>query len=212
MLRTLRRASDRRRHGEGEYGWLFNPYTGNEMVVIDCETTGLDTRSAELVSIAAVKVRDDRVLVSESLDLQLRRPSTLTGDSIRIHGLRGIDLEGGDDIEEALDKLLDFIGNRPLLGWCLDFDVTIINRYLRPCFGFDLPNALIEISQGYVRALRRSQPYIAPRPRFEAVARELDVPLIGRHTALGDAVTAALIYLRLEKEALELEKRGRYSN
>lgn len=208
MLRALRRSRDRRRHGEGEYGWLFHPYTGNEMVAIDCETTGLDTRSAELVSIAAVKVRDGRVLVSESLDLRLQRPLTLTGDSIRIHGLRGIDLEGGDDIREALDKLLDFIGNRPVMGWCLDFDVAIINRHLRRHFGFDLPNTLIEISQDYVRALRRNQPYLTPRPRFEAVARELGVPLFGRHTALGDAVTAALIHLRLGKEMLKGDEAG----
>nr|WP_163500795.1 3'-5' exonuclease [Halomonas socia] len=202
MLRALRRASDRRRHAEGEYGWLFHPYTGNEMVAIDCETTGLDTRSAELVSIAAVKVRDGRVLTSESLDLRLQRPASLNGDSIRIHGLRGIDLAGGDCVEEALDKLLDFIGNRPLMGWCLDFDITILNRHLRPRFGFDLPNALIEVSQRYVRDLRRAHPEIEPNLRFEAVAKALDVPVIGRHTALGDAVTAALMYLRLEKGAM----------
>ncbi|PAU76201.1 3'-5' exonuclease [Halomonas salipaludis] len=202
MLRALRRASDRRRHAEGEYGWLFHPYTGNEMVAIDCETTGLDTRCAELVSIAAVKVRDGRVLTSESLDLRLQRPASLNGDSIRIHGLRGIDLAGGDCVEEALDKLLDFIGNRPLMGWCLDFDITILNRHLRPRFGFDLPNSLIEVSQRYVRDLRRAHPEIEPNLRFEAVAKALDVPVIGRHTALGDAVTAALMYLRLEKGAM----------
>ncbi|SDL98912.1 DNA polymerase-3 subunit epsilon [Franzmannia pantelleriensis] len=202
MLRALRRASDRRRHAEGEYGWLFHPYTGNEMVAIDCETTGLDTRTAELVSIAAVKVRDGRVLTSESLDLRLQRPASLSGDSIRIHGLRGIDLAGGDCVEAALDKLLDFIGNRPLMGWCLDFDMAIINRHLRPRFGFDLPNALIEVSQRYVRDLRRVHPEIEPNLRFEAVAKALDVPVIGRHTALGDAVTAALMYLRLEKGAM----------
>ena len=202
MLRALRRASDRRRHAEGEYGWLFHPYTGNEMVAIDCETTGLDTRTAELVSIAAVKVRDGRVLTSESLDLRLQRPASLNGDSIRIHGLRGIDLVGGDGVEEALDKLLDFIGNRPLMGWCLDFDVAILNRHLRPRFGFDLPNALIEVSQRYVRDLRRSHPEIEPNLRFEAVAKALGVPVIGRHTALGDAVTAALMYLRLERGAM----------
>ncbi|MDR5904685.1 3'-5' exonuclease [Franzmannia qiaohouensis] len=202
MLRALRRASDRRRHAEGEYGWLFHPYTGNEMVAIDCETTGLDTRSAELVSIAAVKVRDGRVLTSESLDLRLQRPASLNGDSIRIHGLRGIDLAGGDCVEEALDKLLDFIGNRPLMGWCLDFDIAILNRHLRPRFGFDLPNSLIEVSQRYVRDLRRAHPEIEPNLRFEAVAKALDVPVIGRHTALGDAVTAALMYLRLEKGAM----------
>ncbi|MCG6657650.1 3'-5' exonuclease [Halomonas campisalis] len=202
MLRALRRASDRRRHAEGEYGWLFNPYTGDELVAIDCETTGVDPRSAEPVSIAAVKVRGERVLTSESLDLRLQRPSTLSGESIRIHGLRGIDLDDGECLDQALARLLDFIGNRPLLGWRLDFDLAIINRQLRPRFGFDLPNSGIDVAQLYHRQLRRSHLEAASAPRFEAAAKALGVPVMGRNTALGDAVTTALMYLRLERGTL----------
>lgn len=200
MFRVLRRANDRRRHAGGRYGWLFHPYTGDELVAIDCETTGVDTRTAEPVSIAAVKVRGDRVLTSESLELRIKRPATLTGDSIRVHGLRGIDLEDGAEIEDALVKLLDFIGNRPLLGWRLDFDLAIINRQLRPRFGFDLPNSGIDVAQLCHRQQRRS--VMEPPQRFETVAHSLGVPVIGRHTALGDAVTTALIYLRLERAGM----------
>lgn len=199
MLRVLRRASDRRRQAKGEYGWLFTPYTGDEMVAIDCETTGLDTRQAELVSLAAVRLKGDRVLTSQSLDLRLARPASLTGDSIRIHGLRGIDLEGGDSIEAALDKFLDFIGNRPLVGWYLEFDLAILNRYLRAHLGFELPNARVEVSRVYAKALRRRQPELIPNLRFEAVAKALEVPVMGRHTALGDAVTTALMYTRVQR-------------
>lgn len=199
MLKVLRRAADRRRHANGEYAWLFHPYTGEEMVVIDTETTGLDTRSAELVSIAAVRVRGDRILTSESLDLRLRRPDTLTGDSIRIHGLRGVDLDNGESIDAALARLLDFVGNRPLVGWHLGFDLAILNRELRPRFGFELPNATVDVAQLWRRRLWRRHPEIDSLPRFEAVAERLGVPVMGRHTALGDAVTTALMFLRLER-------------
>lgn len=202
MLKVLRRVADRRRQADGYYAWLFQPYIGDELVAIDSETTGLDTRSAELVSLAAVKIRGDRVLASESLDLRLQRPASLSGDSICIHGLRGIDLEGGESIETALRRFLEFIGNRPLVGWCLDFDLSIINRELRPRFGFDLPNAGIDVAHTYVRQLRRSHPEIEPGLRFEQVAGALGVPVMGRHTALGDAVTTALMYLRLERGAM----------
>lgn len=199
MLRALRRASDRRRQANGEYGWLFTPYTGDEMVAIDCETTGLDTREAELVSLAAVRLKGDRVLTSQSLDLRLARPASLTGDSIRIHGLRGVDLEGGDSIEAALAQFLDFVGNRPLVGWYLEFDLAILNRYLRAHLGFELPNARVEVSRVYAKAVRRRQPELIPNLRFEAVAKALEVPVMGRHTALGDAVTTALMYTRVQR-------------
>jgi len=202
MLRALRRAADRRRQADGDYGWLFNPYTGDELVSLDCETTGLDTRTAELVSIAAVRIRDDRVLTSESLDLRLARPDSLSGDSIRIHGLRGVDLEDGIEVEQALARLLDFIGNRPLVGWCIGFDLAVLDRYLKPQFGFALPNATIDVAQQYRRLMRRSHPELELQPGFETLAERLGVPVIGRHSALGDAVTTALMHLRLASGAL----------
>ncbi len=208
MFKVLRRAADRRRQANGDYAWLFHPYTGEEMVVLDTETTGPDPRSAELVSIAAVRVRGDRVLTSESLDLRLARPASLSADSIRIHGLRGIDLDGGLDVESALVRLLDFIGNRPLVGWHLEFDLAMLNRELRPRFGFDLPNATIDVAQSYLRRLRRLHPEVERAPRFEKVAALLDVPVMGRHTALGNAVTTALMFLQLERET---SAAGRFS-
>ncbi|NWN82033.1 MAG: 3'-5' exonuclease [Halomonas sp.] len=201
MLKALRRVADRRRHANGEYAWLFHPYTGDEMVVIDTETTGPDTRRAELVSIAAVRVRGDHIQTSDSLDMRLRRPDSLTGDSIRIHGLRGVDLDSGENIDAALARLLDFVGNRPLVGWHLGFDLAILNRELRPRFGFELPNATVDVAQLWRRRLRRQHPEIDSLPRFESAAERLGVPVMGRHTALGDAVTTALMFLRLERGA-----------
>lgn len=202
MIRSLRRAADRRRQADGRYGWLFNPYTGDEMVAIDCETTGLDTKTAELVSIAAVRIKGERVLTSDSLDLRLQRPASLSGDSIKIHRLRGVDLNDGESLGDALEKFLDFVGNRPLLGWCIDYDLAVINRHLRPLFGFDLPNVCLDMAQVYLREMRRTRPQLEPTVSFEKVAEALKVPVMGRHTALGDAVTTALMYVRLKKGAL----------
>ena len=203
MIRSLRRAADRRKQANGRYGWLFNPYTGDELVAIDCETTGLDTKTAELVSVAAVRIKGDHVLTSDSLDLRLQQPDSLTGDSIRIHRLRGVDLDDGESLQGALEKLLDFIGNRPLLGWCIDYDMAVINHHLRPLFGFDLPNVCLDMAQIYQREVRRVRPQLEPDLRFETIAQSLKVPVLGRHTALGDAVTTALMYVRLTKGALQ---------
>ena len=127
----LKRLVQRRRHGKGPYGHLFAAPPGDEVMALDCETTGLNTRTAELVSVAAVPVSAGRVQAGAALDLRMARPASLDGESICIHGLRGVDLHDGVPVEEGLRHLLDFIGNRPLVGWCLDFDLAIINRYLR---------------------------------------------------------------------------------
>lgn len=202
MLKVLRRAKDRRRQADGDYGWLFLPYLGDEMVSIHVQATGMDNQHDELVSLAALKFRGDHLQVSESLDLRLVRPESLTAASIRSHRLRGIDLEDGLPVDLALAQLLDFIGNRPLVGWRLDKALSSINRELRPRFGFDLPNVGIDVLNDYVRQLRRSHPEIEPVLCFDEVARSLDVPLIGHRTPLGTAITTALMYLRLRRGAM----------
>ena len=197
-----RRFRDRCRHGQGPYAHLFAPYDGDQVVAIDCETTGLDSRTAELVSIAAVVIKDGRVLSSQGLDVKLMPPDSLKEDTIRIHRLRPVDLEGGESVPDALDALLALVGNRPLVGWCVAFDVAMINRYLRPLMGFDLPNDIIELSALYQKKMRYWQPDVTPDLRFDAMASALQVPVMERHTARGDAVTSALMYLQLQKSIL----------
>ena len=203
MIRQLRRYADRYRHAHGPYGHLFLPYEGEDVVALDCETTGLDSRHAELVSIAAVPVRGGRVCTSESLDIRLEAPESLTGESITIHRLRPVDLHDGETVADTLDTLLSFIGNRPVVGWCIEFDVAMINRYLRPLLGFDLPNATIELSSLFQKKMRYWQPDVEPDLRFEAMAKVLRVPMMERHSARGDAVTAALMYLQLQRPTLD---------
>ncbi|SEM08995.1 3'-5' exonuclease [Halomonas caseinilytica] len=200
MFKALRRAADRRRHADGRYGWLFQPYTGDEMVAVACRATEPDSGHGEPVAIAAVRLQGDRVLTSESLDLHVRRPEGLTAESVRRHGLRGVDLDEGEALGVALEQLLDFVGNRPLVGWHLEDELAMLNRGLRPRFGFDLPNAAIDVAHLFQRRQRYRHPQLEGRPRFEEAAERLDVPMMGRHSALGDAVTTALMYLRLARD------------
>lgn len=211
MFQQLRRATDRRRHAHGEFAELFRPWHGDERrgerVALDCETTSLEIGCAELVSIAAVRFDARRIQTSDALSLHLQRPNSLQGDSIRIHRLRGIDLHGGEALGDALKRLLLFIGNRPLVGWCIDFDVAVINRHLRPRLGFDLPNQRHDLARDYLQGCRRVQPESQPDLRFDSMAEALGVPVIGRHTALGDAITSALIAQRLMLSAPSMKTR-----
>ena len=98
-------------------------------------TTSLNVDEAEILSIAAVRIRGSRVLTSERLDIRLKPPASLGADSIKIHKLRAADLADGMEIDEALRLVLDFVGNRPILGYYVSFDVRMLDKYLRPRYG-----------------------------------------------------------------------------
>ena len=195
--RTIRKMKERMDHKNGPYAHLFTPYEGDEVVSLDCETTSLNVKEGEILSIGAVKIKGRKVMTSERLDIKLRPPKSLTGDSIKIHKIRAADLADGVYMDEALEQVLEFIGNRPILGYYVNYDVRMLEKYLRPRYGFGLPGKAIELSHVYHDIIKWRHVGGDVDLRFDTISKCLDIPMLERHTALGDAITVALMYVRL---------------
>ncbi|RVU30261.1 MULTISPECIES: 3'-5' exonuclease [Neptunomonas] len=196
--RTIRRMKEKLEHKTGPYAHLFEPYQGDEVVSLDCETTGLDVKNADIISIGAVRVKGNKVLTSERLDIKLKPPKTLTGESIKVHKIRAQDLADGIELEEALNQVLDFVGNRPILGYYVNYDIRMLDKFIRPRYGFGLPSKAIELSHVYHDIIKWRSVGGNIDLRFDTISKHLDIPMLERHTALGDAITVALMYVRLK--------------
>lgn len=181
--------------------FLYDAPPSNEWVSVDCETTGLDTRRDEIISIGAVRIVGDRVMTSEALSLLVKPSKAFTADSVRIHRLREQDVAQGLEPEEAMRQLLAFIGSRPLVGYFLEFDVAMINRVLFPMLGVALPQPMIEVSALYhehkFRQLHGHAQNQQIDLRFDTLMAELELPRRDAHDALNDAVMAALAFIKL---------------
>ncbi len=197
MLRAIRRFKDRRSQKDGPWAHLFETYEGNEVVSLDLETTSLDVNKASILSIGAVRISGKRVKTSDRLDIALKPPADLTAESIKIHKIRAQDLAEGIELREALEQVLEFVGNRPILGYYVKYDIRVLSKYLRQEFGFDLPNRAIELSHVYHDIIKWKHVGGDVDLRFDTIASKLNMPIIQRHTALGDAITVALMYVRL---------------
>ncbi|MEH6625188.1 MAG: 3'-5' exonuclease [Motiliproteus sp.] len=196
--RKFRVMRERKQHRDGPYGHIFEPYKGDEVVSLDCETTSLDVKQGEILSIGAVRIKGSRVKTSDRLDIKLRPPQSLTGDSIKIHRIRAVDLSDGIELEDALEQVLAFVGNRPILGYYVNYDIKMLDKFLRPSLGFGLPNKAIELSHVYHDIVKWKSVGGDVDLRFDTIASKLDLPILQRHTALGDAITVALMYVRLK--------------
>jgi DNA polymerase-3 subunit epsilon len=188
----------RRRLKDPSYAFLFEPGPLDEAVSIDCETTGLDKRKDEIVSIAAVRIVDSRVLTSEAFHTTIRCARASHPEAIKLHGLRERDVAMGRAMADALPGLLQFIGGRTLVGYYLEFDLAMLNRYVRAWLGIDLPNPRTEVSGLYFDRKYGGAPADAHIDlTFASIARDLKLDLIDQHDALADATTAALMYVML---------------
>jgi DNA polymerase-3 subunit epsilon len=172
-------------------------------VVLDCEPTGLDTRRDRIVSIAAVRIAGNRLLTSERLELLVRPERQLSASNVRIHRLREQDLAHGLPIEEAMHRLMRFIGSRPLVGYYLAFDLAMINRAVWPMLGVPLPQPRVEVSALYYDLKNRQLP-LPQRGgtidlRFDTMMADLALPPRPAHEALNDAVMTGLAYIKLRR-------------
>jgi DNA polymerase III subunit epsilon len=192
---------EQRRLKNDKYRFLFDMPPDNNLVCFDCESSNFNVKKADILSIGAVFIEENRILTSRRLELFIQPPSEIDESSIKKHHLRHCDLENGLSSEVAILAFLQFIGSRPLVGYYLEFQVALLNKYIRPLLGIALPNPQIEVSGLYYD--RKYGTVKSPQPRqidlrFDSMMKDLDLPVLGQHDAYNDALMTALMYLKLK--------------
>ena len=198
MFGTLKRKWNKKHLTDERFAFLFDETENDEVVVFDCETTGLNPKKDELISIGAVKIKGDKILTNEAIHIYVQQKKQISHESIAIHQIRHCDLEDAVPIEEAIEKFLHFIGNRTLAGYFLEFDVAMINKYIKPMYGITLPNRQEEVSAIYYDKKIATIPQGHIDLRFDTILKDLGLPTLQAHDALNDAVMTAMIYLKLK--------------
>jgi len=201
-LRTLlRRESDRRRCADTPYAWLFQPYMGDELVALACMAT--PTASAPVISLAAVVLSQQHVRTSRAFVLTLGTPGQAENASLRRHHLLCQAGEVTSPNSDNLNALVEFIGNRPIVGWQLDQRIGALNTLLSERLDFALPNAQVDVAKLHQRQLRRLHPEVEAPSSFTQALACWQVPTMGMQSMLGEATASALLYMRLQRVMAE---------
>jgi len=198
MFNTLKQKWNRKNLSDERFEFLFDGVESDEVVVFDCETTGLKPKVDDIISIGAVKVKGNKILTNEAIHLFVKQEKQINHKSITIHQIRHCDLGEAISIEEAIEKFLYYIGNRKLVGYYLEFDVAMINKYIKPMFGITLPNKKEEVSAIYYDKKIATIPQGNIDLKFDTILKDLSLPTLQAHDALNDAVMTAMMYLKLQ--------------
>lgn len=120
-------------------------------VMLDVETSGLDTRQDRLLAIAAIGLQVDwskrtlSVNIGDSFEVVLRQEEVSSKDNILLHGIGAQQQRQGTDIRHALESFRLFVGNAPLLAFHAAFDQAMVGRYARMYLDRNLRNAWLDI-------------------------------------------------------------------
>ena len=197
-IRELRRRWLARWHRGSEWQGLLQPPPDGEGVSLALETTGLEPGRDHILSLAAVPVRGSRVLLSERFERRIRPDRAFGIESVRHHMITPGEAAGGIQVTRAVSEFLHWLGSRTVLGYHISFDLEMLAPHVKAITGFHLPNARVELADAFASHVARSRPNDPHNLAFTHIARTLGVPVLGRHTALGDATTVGLCWLALQ--------------
>jgi DNA polymerase-3 subunit epsilon len=203
--RAIKRLFHQASIGDQSYRFMFKPGPPDEVVAIDCETTGLNVRTDDIITIAAIKIRGNRILTSERFEAVLRPDAHMRAEAIKVHRQRQIDVAQGQLIWKVLPKFLHFVGGRPLVGYYVDFDIAMLDKYILTLIGIELPNPRIEVSKLYYERKYGDAPANTVIDlSFAAILKDLGIPPLAQHDAFNDALMSAMMYVTLR----DLKDRG----
>ncbi|UFX47093.1 3'-5' exonuclease [Bradyrhizobium sp. 41S5] len=206
LPRAIKRLLHQATLSDQSYRFMFDRPPDDDLVAIDCETTGLNVRKDDVVTIAAIKIRGNRILTSEHFEAVVHPDSEMKTEAIKIHRLRQSDVEAAPIVWKVLPSFLRFIGSRPLIGYYVDFDVAMLDKYILPLVGIELPNERIEVSRLYYeRKYADAPPSTSVDLSFSAILKDLRIPSLNQHDAFDDALMTAMMFVQLR----DLAQRGR---
>lgn len=168
----------------------------SELVVVDLETTGLDPRVDEIISFAAIPIREGRVRPAELVSTLLRPRQKPPAEGIRIHGLRESDLREEPRLSDRIEMIADALAGSVLVAHCAWIETRFLGEALA-AHGRTLDGPVIDTMALGSAVLARRGIACPPSPSLEFLARTLRLPVHRPHHADGDALTTAQVFLAL---------------
>ncbi len=172
-------------------------FTESEFVSLDIETTGLDAKTAEVLSLGWVVVRHGRVDMS-TCETHLVRPDGDVGDSASVHGLTDTHVGTGQDRGLVFARRIEVLTGRALVVHHAGLDKALLDRLCSEDFGCTLPVPVVD-TLALALARRKRQHHVADNNslRLADLREEYNLPYYKAHDCLVDAIATAELLIAM---------------
>ena len=165
-------------------------------IVLDTETTGLDYTKERMVEFAAVRLENGKI--KDEFQTLINPQQHIRKSSIAIHGITSEMVADAPTEEEVMPKILEFIGDYPIVAHNAIFDYTFINEASLRTTGKEINNTRIDSQQMFKEVYPDLDSH-----GLEALTKKFKVDLTNHHRAMADTMGLALAYPKLKKLYLQ---------
>ncbi len=165
-------------------------------IVLDTETTGLDYTRERIIEFAAVRLENGKI--KDEFQTLINPQQHIRKSSMAVHGITEEMVADAPTEAEALPKILEFIGEYPIVAHNAIFDFSFLNEAKKRVYGETLKNPHIDTQIMFKE--------IAPdldSHGLEALTNRFKVELNNHHRAMADTMGLALAYPKLKKLYLQ---------
>ena len=165
------------------------PLPGLAAISLDLETTSLDSKTARIVQIGAVRLRADLDGKPSHFASNVNPGVPIPAATSAIHGLNDHDVVDAPPLASLIDALDSFVDGAVIVGHHIAYDLAVLEaEYARTNHTWPRLRALDTAILARIA--------LPPLPHYDldGVADRLGIAIEGRHTAMGDAVATAKIF------------------
>ncbi len=174
------------------------PLHQQRWVVLDLETSGLNTNRDLVLSIGAIVIEDGAIDFGQQFECTLQRDAQPANDSVLIHGLGPSAIAAGVAPADGLLACMEFIGACPVLAFHAPFDQRMLSRALNDSLGYKLQHLFIDLAD--VAPLLYPDAGIR-KGGLDDWVRYCGLHVQERHNASADALVTAELALILFSQA-----------
>ncbi len=168
------------------------PLTAMTAIALDCETTGLDVASDRVVEIGALRLRQGELDPEDRFASLVKPGIPIPAASTAIHGISDQEVAAAEAFPTVMADFASWAGSSVVIGYSIGFDLAILKaEHARHGLAWQSPRFF---------DLRHMVQLVAPQlpeQSLELTAEWLGLEISGRHSAPGDAETAARIFVAL---------------
>lgn len=162
--------------------------------VLDLETTGLDMVNDVIINIGAVKLKKGKI--TKLFEAYTKPPVPIPAESTEFHGMVDSMFEDKPVIGEVLPELLEFIGDSVIVGHHINFDIRMLHRHLKELYSVGIANTVWLDTMFLYQMAHEDQKHQPLEHLLERYCVQCDQ----RHTALGDVVATAKVFVKIMNE------------